>query len=329
MMLGLAERQAALVALALIVAIVLPFAFDARGYTIRIMCLGLLFAAMAQAWNIVGGLANQMSLGHAAFFGIGAYTSTLLLIHFGISPWLGLIASGILGGVAAFAISLPTMRLRGHYFALATLAFGEVMRVIGDSWRDLTGGPVGISVPFAKANFAMFQFADTRTYYWLMLAAFVVVTAVFMAIKKSRIGYRLQAIKENTDAAEVIGVDTTRTKIFAAVVSGALTACLGTFYAQFQYFFDPDTVFGVASVSIRVAMIAIVGGIGTALGPLLGALFVIPMEEVANLIFSAQVAGLAQLVFGALLVLVILVEPRGFIVLWRRFTARGKLGGQS
>jgi len=329
MRLGLSQRQAALIALALVVAIALPFAFDARGYTIRILCLGLLFAAMAQAWNIVGGLANQMSLGHAAFFGIGAYTSTLLLIHFGISPWLGLIASGVLGGVAAFAISLPTMRLRGHYFALATLAFGEVMRVIGNSWSELTGGPVGISVPFAKPSFAMFQFADTRTYYWLMLAAFIVVTAVFVAIKRSRTGYRLQAIKENADAAEVIGVDTTRTKIIAAIVSGALTACLGTFYAQFQYFFDPDTVFGVASVSIRVAMIAIVGGIGTAVGPLLGALFVIPLEEAANQVFSAQVAGLAQLVFGTLLIIVILVEPRGFIVLWQRLVARRKPGAPS
>lgn len=326
---GLSKRQAAFVAFALAFAIVLPFAFDARGYTIRIMCLGLLFAAMAQAWNIVGGLANQMSLGHAAFFGIGAYTSTLLLIHFGISPWFGLIASGILGGVAALVISLPTMRLRGHYFALATLAFGEVMRVIGNSWSDLTGGPVGISVPFAKPSFAMFQFADTRTYYWLMLAAFVVVTAVFMAIQHSRIGYRLRAIKENADAAEVIGVDTTRTKIFAAIVSGALMGCLGTFYAQFQYFFDPDTVFGVASISVRVAMIAIVGGIGTAAGPILGALFVIPMEEVANQVFSAQAAGLAQLVFGLLLVIVILVEPRGFIVLWRRLTQRRKQGEPS
>ncbi len=119
------------------------------------------------------------------------------------------------------------MRLRGHYFALATLAFGEVMRVIANSWGSLTGGPVGISVPFSPPSLLMFQFKETRPYYWLMLAALVVVTAIFVAIKRSRLGYRLQAIKENVDAAEVIGVDTTRTKIMAAVISGALTACLG------------------------------------------------------------------------------------------------------
>ncbi|WP_376987245.1 branched-chain amino acid ABC transporter permease [Bosea sp. R86505] len=311
-------RQAAGLALLAALAIALPFAFEPRGYGIRILCLALLFAAMAQAWNIVAGLANQISLGHAAFFGIGAYTSTLLLIHFGITPWLGMMAAAVLGGLAALLISLPTMRLRGHYFALATLAFGEVMRVIGNSWGGLTGGPVGISVPFAKPNLALMQFADTRASYWLMLGALVVVTVIFVAIKRSRLGYRLRAIKENADAAEVIGVDTTRTKIVAAVISGALTAALGTLYAQFQFFFDPDTVFGVASISVRMAMIAIVGGIGTAAGPILGAFFVIPLEEIANQVFSAQAAGLSQLVFGVLLILVILVEPRGFMAIGPR-----------
>ncbi|CAN5166023.1 branched-chain amino acid ABC transporter permease [soil metagenome] len=315
---GLSPRHWAGLALLAALAIALPFAFEPRGYGIRILCLALLFAAMAQAWNIVAGLANQISLGHAAFFGIGAYTSTLLLIHFGITPWLGMFAAALFGGAAALLISLPTMRLRGHYFALATLAFGEVMRVIGNSWGGLTGGPVGISVPFAQPSLALMQFRETRSSYWLMLAVLVLVTLIFVAIKRSRLGYRLRAIKENADAAEVIGVDTTRTKIIAAVISGALTAALGTLYAQFQFFFDPDTVFGVASISVRMAMIAIVGGIGTAAGPILGALFVIPLEELANQVFSAQAAGLSQLVFGLLLILVILIEPRGFMAIGPR-----------
>jgi len=327
MIAGLSTRAALLIAVALAIAIVVPFGLDPRGYAIRILCLALLFAAMAQAWNIVAGLANQMSLGHAAFFGIGAYTSTLLLIQFGLSPWLGMVAGGILGGVAALVISVPTMRLKGHYFALATLAFGEVMRVIANSWGSLTGGPVGISVPFSQPSLALFQFKETRPYYWLMLGALVVVTVIFVAIQRSRLGYRLRAIKENVDAAEVIGVDTTRTKIIAAVISGSLTAMLGTFYAQFQFFFDPDTVFGVASISVRIAMIAIVGGIGTAVGPIVGAFFIIPMEELANQAFSDKAAGLSQLVFGTLLVIVILVEPRGFVAMGRRLLRRFKGSG--
>lgn len=302
-------------ALLLALAVALPYGLDPRGYAIRVLCLALLFAAMAQSWNIVAGLANQVSLGHSAFFGIGAYTSTLLLINFGLTPWLGMLAGAVLGGLAALLISLPTMRLRGHYFALATLAFGEVMRVIANSWSGLTGGPVGISVPFSPPSLAMMQFKETRPYYFLMLAALIVVTVIFLAIRDSKLGYRLRAIKENVDAAEVIGVDTTRTKIIAAVISGMLTACLGTLYAQFQFFFDPDTVFGVGSISVRMAMIAIVGGIGTAAGPILGAFFVIPLEELANDLFSARAAGLSQLVFGLLLIGVILVEPRGFMAL--------------
>jgi branched-chain amino acid transport system permease protein len=324
---GFPLRTALLVAVALALAVIVPFGLDPRGYAIRILCLALLFAAMAQAWNIVAGLANQMSLGHAAFFGIGAYTSTLLLIQFGLSPWLGMIAGGVFGGIAALVISVPTMRLKGHYFALATLAFGEVMRVIANSWGSLTGGPVGISVPFSQPSLALFQFKETRPYYWLMLGALVVVTIIFVAIQRSRLGYRLRAIRENVDAAEVIGVDTTRTKIIAAVISGSLTAMLGTFYAQFQFFFDPDTVFGVASISVRIALIAIVGGIGTAIGPILGAFFIIPMEELANQAFSDKAAGLSQLVFGTLLVIVILVEPRGFVAMGRRLVRRFKGSG--
>jgi branched-chain amino acid transport system permease protein len=301
-----------------VLAAVVPFLFDPKGYAIRIVCLALLFAALGQAWNIVAGLANKISLGHAAFFGIGAYTSTLLLIHYGLTPWLGMIAAACLGGVAAFLISLPTMRLRGHYFALATLAFGEVMRVIGNSWGSLTGGPVGLSVPFAPPSFWALQFRETRSYYWLMLGALVLVTLIFIAVKRSRLGYRLRAIKENEDAAEVIGVDTAKTKIIASVISGMLTAALGTLYAQFQFFFDPDTVFGVAPISVRMAMIAIVGGIGTAAGPILGAFFVIPLEEAANQVFAARAAGLSQLVFGVLLIAVILLEPRGFMAIGPR-----------
>jgi branched-chain amino acid transport system permease protein len=292
-------------------AVSLPFFLDPRGYLIRVLSLSLLFAAMSQAWNIVGGLASQISLGHAAFFGIGAYTSTLLLINFGITPWLGMIAGGLLGAAAAVLIGVPAMRLQGHYFALATLAFGEVLRAIANTWSAVTGGPSGISVPFAKPGLIVFQFQETRSYFWLILGALVAVTLVFALIKESKLGFRLRALRENPDAAEATGVDTTQTKILAAVISGALTAMLGTFYAQFQFFFDPDTVFSVGSISVRVAMIAIVGGIGTVTGPIIGALFLIPLEELVNSLLDGRAAGLPQLVFGALLIAVILVEPHG------------------
>jgi branched-chain amino acid transport system permease protein len=299
----------------LAVALCLPLGLDPQGYAIRIFTLIFLFAAMAQSWNIVGGLANQMSLGHAAFFGIGAYTSTLLLIRLGLSPWLGMAAGALLGGMAAALLSLPTMRLSGHYFALATLAFGEVMRVLANTWAGVTGGPGGISVPFGQDSWWMLNFKSTRPHYYLTLGALIFVTAVFVAIQRSAFGYRLRAVRENIAAAEVVGVDSARTKIFAATISGALIAALGTLYAQFTFFFDPDTVFGIAPISIRVALIAILGGVGVAIGPIIGALVIIPLEEAANFAFSAQAAGLSALVYGLLLVTIIFVEPRGLVAL--------------
>lgn len=315
-------RRWIIVAAALVVACLLPLSLDPQGYWIRVLTFTFLFAAMAQAWNIVGGLANQTSLGHAAFFGIGAYTSTVLLMKFGISPWIGMFAAAGLGGLAAFAIAIPTMRLQGHYFALATLAFGEVLRVIANVWTSVTGGSSGISVPFSPPSFANYSFKLLRPHAYIALAALVIVTIIFEVIRRSAMGYRLRAIKENVSAAEVIGIDTTRVKLQAAIISGMLMAMLGTLYAQVAVFFDPDTVFSAASISIRVALIAILGGIGTAVGPIIGALFIIPLEELMNDWFSASVAGLSQLILGLILIVVILWRPRGFVTLFNSLSAK-------
>jgi branched-chain amino acid transport system permease protein len=315
------KRAALLSAGCAAIALLPGFILAPNSHALQVLTLSLLFAAMAQSWNIVGGLANQMSLGHAAFFGIGAYTSTLLLIHFGLSPWFGMIAAAALGGALAFLISLPTMPLQGHYFALATLAFGEVLRTIANSWASLTGGPVGLSVPFAPDSLAMLTFKQPRPYYFIVIGALLAITLIFEAIRRSALGYRLRAVRENAAAAEVVGVDTFRAKIEAAVVSGALTAMCGTLYAQITYFFDPDTVFGLGAISIRVALIAIIGGIGTAFGPIIGALFIIPLEEFASTLLSAQSAGLAQLAYGLILIAVILLQPRGLMAIAERGSA--------
>lgn len=299
-------------------ALAMPWMLEDQGYPIRVLTLVLLFAAMGQAWNIVGGLANQISLGHAAFFGIGAYTSTLLLMRFGVSPWLGMLAAMALAAVVGGLLSLPTMRLRGHYFALATLAFGEVMRAIANTWSSVTGGPVGISVPYSEGSFALMQFKSSIPYYYLMLGALVAASVVFVAISRSRLGYRLRAVKANPQAAEVIGVDTVRTRIIASVVSAGLMGACGTLYAQFMFFFDPDTVFSLVGISVRVALICIIGGVGTVAGPIIGALVMIPLEEFFNDWLSASGAGMAQLGYGLILILIILAEPRGLSALWQR-----------
>ncbi len=309
-------------AIVLAAACLLPLALDPRGYWIRVLTFTLLFAAMAQAWNIIGGLANQTSLGHAAFFGIGAYTSTILLLKFGLSPWIGMLVGGVFGGLAAFIIAIPTMRLQGHYFALATLAFGEVMRVIANVWVSLTGGPGGTSIPFSPPSVMGYSFKLLLPHTYIAIAALVVTTLIFEWIQRGAMGYRLRAIKENPSAAEVIGIDTTRVKLQAAVISGALMAMLGTLYVQVAVFFDPDTVFSAAGISIRVALIAILGGLGTAVGPILGAFFIIPLEELMNEWFSSSAAGLSQLIFGLILIIVILWRPHGFVTVFRSLRAK-------
>lgn len=305
-----------------VAAAALPLFADPRGHLLRVAAMALLFAAMAQAWNIVGGLANQISLGHAAFFGIGAYTSTLLFLRFGITPWIGMFAGAALAALAAALLSVPTFRLKGHYFALATLAFAEVMRVIANSWAAVTGGPVGLSIPFLGTQPALFAFRAVSSYYWIILGLLVVVSLAFHLLARGAIGYRLRAVRENENAAEVAGVDTFRVKLTASIISAALTALCGTVFAQFTFFFDPDSIFSLSGISVRMAMIAIVGGLGTLGGPIIGALFLIPLEEVANAYLSSAAAGLSQLVFGLILIAAILIQPRGLMAYWPKRKAK-------
>lgn len=299
--------------------VVFPWLLPAQGYALRVACLVLLFAAMSQAWNIAAGLSGQISLGHAGFFGAGAYTSTLLLINFGLSPWFGLLAAGAVGAALSVLISLPTMKLKGHYFVLATLAFGEAMRVIANSWSSVTQGPVGVSVPFSSPSFASMQFQSLRPYFYIFLVALIITCVMFEWIRRSALGLRLRALKNHPDAASSLGVDTAAAKLAANTISGTLIAMLGVLYAQFQFFFDPDTVFSLAGISVRIALIAIIGGLGTVAGPLIGALLILLVEEATNAYLSGHGAGLSQIVFGSILIAIVIVQPRGVI---RLLTAR-------
>jgi len=295
-----------------------PWFIKDQGYVMRILILVLLFAAMGQSWNIIGGLANQISLGHAAFFGIGCYTSTILLVNFGLSPWIGMVIGMLMAVIASAILCLPTMRLRGHYFALATLAFGEVMRAIANTWNSLTGGPVGISVPLSENSYWFMQFKSNIPYYYIMLSMLALTTAIFIFISHSKLGYRLRAVKEDQDAAEVIGVNTTRTKVTAALLSAGLMAICGTLFAQFNFFFDPDSAFSLIDISVKVALICIVGGLGAAAGPIIGAFFILPVEEILNNILAGHGAGISQLAYGLILIGIILIEPNGLLRLLQR-----------
>jgi branched-chain amino acid transport system permease protein len=293
-------------------------------YVLHILVLVLFFAFLGVAWNLLGGYAGQFSFGHAAFFGIGAYTSTLLLVRLGLSPWLGFLAGGVLAAAFGCFAGYLAFRygLRGPYFALVTLAFAEMLRLVALNWT-VVGGPMGILIPLPRAGDALWrlQFPDKLPYYYLMLALLGLALWLNRTIEHARLGHVLAAIRENEDAAEASGVDTLAAKLWAMAFSAFLTALGGTFYAQYFSFIDPTLAFGPA-VSVEILLRPIVGGPGTLIGPVLGSLVLTPLSELTRRLIRGR-PGLDVMVYGAVLVAVVTFLPGGLVGAWRRARRRG------
>ncbi|HUL22951.1 MAG TPA: branched-chain amino acid ABC transporter permease [Thermodesulfobacteriota bacterium] len=273
------------------------------------LILIFIWGAFAGAWNILAGYGGMMSLGHNAFFGIGAYTSTLLLLHFGLTPWIGMLVGGLLASCVGLVLGVVCFRLRSHYFALATLAFGEVGSILAVNWRSLTGGSEGLALPI-QPSVVLFSFSSKLPYVYTGLFFFLVVIAVSYAVEHSRLGYYLTAFRENEDAARALGVRTGRVRLMAMALSSFLSAIIGTFYAQYVVFIDPTSVIRI-QISVQVALFAIVGGIGTALGPAIGALIFVPITILLRAKMGTSLPGLHMIIYGIILVLVLLYMPQG------------------
>jgi branched-chain amino acid transport system permease protein len=269
----------------------------------------LMWGALALAWNILGGYARQISVGHVAFFGIGAYTSTLLRVNFDLSPWLGLVAGGVLAAIAGVLLGIITFRLRGPFFTMATIAFAEVLRILAVNMRGLTKGSEGLAID-STPNALMFVFGSLRTYVFVAWAMMVGLFLVSWLLGRSKTGLRLLAFREDEDAARALGVNTYRLRLFAMALSAFCTAIGGTFYAQYLLFIDPDSVLGV-DISLQMALIAVVGGIGSAIGPVLGTYLVVPFGQVLRAEIGSQLAGLHLVVYGLGLILVLWKMPDG------------------
>ncbi len=275
------------------------------------------FAMLGGAWNIIGGYGGQLSLGHAAFFGTGAYVSTLLVNAYGTSPWITL----WLGGLAALVLSVPVgiicFRLQGPYFAIATIGLAEALRLLVLHFREITNGAQGLTVPFKGDAPWQLQFSSKVPYYYLALAMGVAVVLIVQRMERARLGNYLVAIGQNQDAAEALGINSSRAKARALALSAFLTGVAGVFYAQYTYVIHPDSVFGLG-LSIQIALVAIVGGVGTILGPVLGAVIMEFFIQVTQIAFAGQYPGLELMVYGGLLVAVILWRPRGVIAWFAR-----------
>lgn len=296
--------------LSLLALLAIPLAFQSP-FVYHLAIQVCVFAGLAAAWNIVGGFAGQLSLGHAVFYGIGSYTAGLMVAKFGISPWIGMFVGAALSMVAATIIAYPTLRLRGPFFSLATIAFLEVARLLVIYMESWTGGSAGLNVPL-QVGLPWMIFREKWAYLLVAFGFLVVTLWVSWVVRHSRFGFYLIAVREREDAARAVGVNAVRVKIAAAVISAALTSFIGSFHAMYLTFVEPSAAFSL-EMSIQIAMFALIGGLGTVAGPVVGTVMVLPVAELARGWLSAFGNGTHGFVYGVLLVIVVLFIPRGLV----------------
>ena len=277
---------------------------------LNIIAFTYLMGGLAAAWNIIGGFGGQFSLGHGVFFGIGAYAGAKLYVAFDLSPWLTVLPIALFAALVAMLISWPTFRLRGPFFAIATLAFNEVAFVIAHNVESITGGPRGIMIPF-KAGLANMIFRERWQYALLMFGFAAMVIGITVVLRRSRLGYYLLAVREDEDAARASGINVLGVKLRGMALSAGLTAIGGTLFAMYLRFIDPPTIFNLQEVGVKFALLSLIGGIGTIAGPLLGAALIIPFENFLRAELANAVPGLSLAILGLLMVLAALFMKRG------------------
>lgn len=296
-----------LIGLAILMAIPI---FGPSKYVMHILILVLLNIVLGQSWNLLGGFGGQISFGHAAMYGIGAYTSTLLYLKMGLSPWIGMVLGGLLASLYATILGYITFRLRGPYFALSTLASAEVIRLVAQNWDTFTGGDDGLSIHF--------EIAPRVVEYYIILGIVVGTILVMYAISVSRMGYYLSAMREDEDASRAIGIDVTRLKVLTLAISAFFAGIGGSFFASYQLYFNPHVVMTVHT-SMQMIFVSIVGGMGTIVGPVIGALLLVPIAEIFRVISPAA----NLLIYGLVIVLVMRFMPEGLIGLKKKFQMKG------
>lgn len=277
-------------------------------YYLNIAVMTCFWAALSGAWNLMAGYGGLVSLGHAAFFGIGAYVTAIVYTSFGLSPWLGLVAAIIVTTGVAVALSWPCFRLRGAFFSLATLVFPIAMEIVANNWVDYTRGSTGIAIPF-KPGFENFIFRSRLAY---LVAAFILMMLVYAITRwmhRGKLGLYLIAVRDDQATAASMGIDPVRVKLMVTAISAALTAAGGFFYAQYILFLDPPSMFSI-NVSIQIALLSIVGGLGTPAGPIVGSLLMTPVDGVLSQFLGG---GPRLLIYGVVLLGVVLLAPRGIV----------------
>ena len=312
-------KQISVTGITLLLLLLFPLVIT-QTYLIHVMILVFMFGMLGVAWNIMGGYAGMFSFGQAAFFGIGAYTSSFLLVTFHVNPWIGLMAGGVVAALMAAAIGYPCSNLRGHYFAIATIAFGEIVRIHFNNWK-LVNAAEGITIPMMDESLANFMFHSSKLpYYYIILAFLLLALVICYFVANSKMGYYFRAIKESHDVAEVLGVNVVRYRLIAIMVSAFLSAMAGTFYAQYILYIDPESVMLLA-ISIQIVLISMLGGAGTIMGPVIGAAILITIAELTRIWLGHRGTGVDMLIYGFLITLISVYQPQG---IWGLFANIGK-----
>jgi branched-chain amino acid transport system permease protein len=310
------------VGILLAIAVIIPFVLEKHPYYVHIFILVFLFGYLSTAWGLVG-QSGQLSFGHAVFIGLGGYTSTILFMDYGVTPWVGMFAGVIVATLFGLIIGYPTLRLRGPYFALSTLAFGLILQTYVVNTQRLgpinLRGAMGLLLPLRNGGDApaFFQFATKTPYYFIALAMMVSLVLLSYILNRTRIGYYWTAIRSDQDAAESLGINAGRYRLLAFLLSCALTALGGTLWAQYFHYINPER--GMAlSLSIEIVLVGVVGGWQTVPGPMIGALVIIPISELLRAQLGGGIAGLHTLIYGLILMGVILWLPKGLNPLVKR-----------
>ncbi|MDA9975112.1 branched-chain amino acid ABC transporter permease [Candidatus Pelagibacter sp.] len=296
--------------------IVLLFAlphFGLNSFYLHLMIMIFMHAVMAQSWNVIAGFSGQISLGHGAFFGIGAYATSFLYVQYGISPWIGIFVGIILSGLAAVLIGIPMLRLSGHYFAIATLLIGISFQIIFQRW-EWVGAASGVWVPMTSGDSLLaLQFHNSKMpYYYIFLIFFIITFFLVWLLSRSKLGYRLRAVRDDPQAALSLCINVSNYKIIAYVISAMIMAPMGSLFAQYILIIDPDRVFNI-EISIIVLLITVLGGIGNVWGPIVGAAILIPISEYSRIYLGGTGGAVDLILYGLILMLICIFRPEGLI----------------
>lgn len=319
---GLSRQTWIITGIVLVLLHLLPWAIP---QIVHIVIMIYLFATMGQAWNVLGGYTGQFSFGHSLFFGLGAYVSTLLYLKLGITPWIGILISCLSGIALGLFIGALSFRygLKGPFFALIMLAFAEIFHMITMGWNAVGGSP-GLLIPLKGNAPHLMQFTSKQPFYYMALWMMVGSLYLVWRLEKTKTGLYFLSVREDHDAAEALGVDTFKVQMIAMAISAGLTAMIGTIYAQYLLFIDPDSTFGILN-SVEIMVRPIIGGPGTVLGPLLGSVVLTPLAEITRLAFQSY-SGVYLMWYGMILVIVIMFLPHGLMGMIRQIIDKYRKG---